>query len=77
MRGMMNIGNRPTFDGIEQTVEVNIFDFNENLYGEILLVTFVSRIREEHRFESPEQLAEQLTKDREVVEELFNKDSDE
>lgn len=77
MRGMMNIGNRPTFDGTGQTAEVNIFDFNENLYGEILLVAFVSRVREEHRFESPEQLAEQLTKDREIIEELFNKDSDE
>ena len=77
MCGMMNIGKRPTFDGTGQTAEVNIFDFNENLYGEILLVAFVSRVREEHRFESPEQLAEQLTKDREIIEELFNKDSDE
>lgn len=66
--GMMNIGMRPTFDGHEQTSEIHIIDFSGDIYGETLLVKFISRIREEQRFESHEALAEQLKKDREQVE---------
>ena len=61
--GMMNIGTRPTFDGNHQTLEVNIFDFDEDLYGKALCVEFVSRLREERRFDSMEALREQLEKD--------------
>lgn len=61
--GMMNIGTRPTFDGSHQTLEVNIFDFDEDLYGKSLRVEFISRLREEHRFDSMEALREQLRKD--------------
>jgi riboflavin kinase/FMN adenylyltransferase len=61
--GMMNIGTRPTFDGSHQTLEVNIFDFDEDLYGKSLRVEFVSRLREERRFDSMEALREQLRKD--------------
>ena len=60
---MMNIGTRPTFDGNHQTLEVNIFDFDEDLYGKSLCVEFVRRLREERRFESMEALREQLRKD--------------
>ena len=66
--GMMNIGTRPTFDGHEQTLEINILDFDGDLYGETLLVKFIQRIREERRFSSHESLAEQLERDREQVE---------
>lgn len=65
---MMNIGARPTFDGTRQTLEVNIFDFEGDLYGKQLTVTFVSRLREERRFESPEALTVQLRKDKEAAE---------
>ena len=61
--GMMNIGTRPTFDGNHQTLEVNIFDFDDDLYGKSLCVEFVSRLREERRFDSMEALREQLEKD--------------
>jgi riboflavin kinase/FMN adenylyltransferase len=61
--GMMNIGTRPTFDGNHQTLEVNIFDFDKDLYGKSLCVEFVSRLREERRFDSMEALREQLEKD--------------
>ena len=77
MRGMMNIGSRPTFDGIGQTLEVNIFDFRDNLYDEMLLVSFVAKVRDEQRFGTPEQLAEQLEKDRTTIEELFEKEAEE
>ena len=63
--GMMNIGTRPTFNGHEKTLEVNIFDYQGDLYGRELTVVFSRRIRDERRFDSPELLAEQLLKDKE------------
>lgn len=62
--GMMNIGRRPTFDGHEKTLEVHIFDYDGNLYGRSLTVNFVERIRDERRFDSPEELAAQLEHDK-------------
>jgi riboflavin kinase/FMN adenylyltransferase len=61
--GMMNIGTRPTFDGYEQTLEVHILHFHEDLYGQALSVEFVKRLREERRFDSMEALKEQLKQD--------------
>ena len=60
---MMNIGTRPTFDGHEQTLEVHILHFHEDLYGQALSVEFVKRLREERRFDSMEALKEQLKQD--------------
>lgn len=74
---MMNIGFRPTFNGEEQTIEVHVMNFAEDLYGQRLHVSFLHRIREEQRFESPEALARQLEQDREYIEELFKKENDE
>lgn len=68
---MMNIGNRPTFDGSRQTLEVNIFDFEGDLYGQTVSVAFVNRLRAERRFESPEALAAQLEKDKEQVKDIL------
>ena len=70
--GMMNIGTRPTFGGHEQTQEINIFDFDEDIYGDILLVKFLKRIREEQRFDNHEALAAQLETDRKEVEKMKN-----
>jgi riboflavin kinase/FMN adenylyltransferase len=61
--GMMNIGTRPTFDGHEQTLEVHILHFHEDLYGQALSVEFVQRLREERRFDSMEALKQQLKQD--------------
>ena len=58
--GMMNIGTRPTFDGHQQTLEINIFDFHDDLYGCELSVSFVQRLRDEKYFDSPEALIHQL-----------------
>ena len=68
---MMNIGSRPTFDGHKQTLEVNILDFNGDLYGQMVRIMFVARLREERRFDSPEALVAQLEMDREQVKQLF------
>lgn len=62
---MMNIGNRPTFQGDKTTLEVNLFDYSGNLYDRVLTVTFVRRLREERRFESEKALMRQLESDRE------------
>ena len=63
LSGMMNIGTRPTFDGHMQTLEVHIFNFHEDLYGQSLSVEFVDKLREERRFDSMEALKEQLKQD--------------
>ena len=68
MPAMMNIGTRPTFEGRNRTLEVNILDFDGNLYGQTILITFVARLREERKFESPEALARQLEEDRKATE---------
>ena len=65
--GMCNIGCRPTVgSGNARTVETHIFDFDEDIYGLDLEVTFVSRIREEVRFDSLDDLRVQLEKDRDT-----------
>lgn len=68
---MMNIGNRPTFHGRRQTLEVNILDFEGDLYGQTICVTFVERLRAERCFDSPENLAAQLETDKEQVKEIL------
>ncbi len=62
-RGVLNIGKRPTFGNNDTTVEVHILDLNENLYGEILKIFFVARIRDEVKFDTNEKLMEQLKND--------------
>lgn len=64
---MMNIGTRPTFEGRRQTLEVNILDFEGDLYGQMVNISFVARLREERRFDSPEALVAQLKEDQEQV----------
>ncbi len=66
-RGMCNIGTRPTVNaGSDRTVETNIFDFDEDIYGLDLKVTFLRKIREECRFVSMEALKSQLVLDRQA-----------
>ena len=64
-RGMMNIGYRPTFtDDTELSIEVHIIDFDEDLYGKIITVDFLKRIRDEQSFSGFEALKSQLDMDR-------------
>ena len=65
--GMCNIGTRPTVNtGTDTTVETNIFDFDEDIYGLDLKVTFLRKIRDERRFPSLEALKAQLVLDRQA-----------
>ena len=73
-RAMMNIGTRPTFGGDKQTLEAFIFDFEDDIYGEKLHVSFYHKMREERKFQSAEELRAQLEKDRENVEQIFKEE---
>jgi riboflavin kinase/FMN adenylyltransferase len=59
-----NVGRNPTFGGGRQrTLEAHLFDFDGDLYGERLRVSFVERLRGEMRFASPRALVEQIRRD--------------
>ncbi len=64
-RGMCNIGLRPTVSSSSaRTIETNIFGFDEQIYGLDIRLSFTRKIRDERRFDSLEELKNQLTKDR-------------
>lgn len=65
LKGMMNIGLRPTVDGTKRTIEVNIFDFDEDIYGKYIRVYLYAYLRGEVKFDGLSQLKEQLSKDKE------------
>lgn len=63
--GMLNIGMRPTVNSNadHKTIEVHIFNFNENIYHSAISVSFIEKIRNEHKFGGLDQLQDQLRKD--------------
>ena len=63
-KGMMNIGVRPTVDGTKRVIEVNIFDFDEMIYGSDLTITLHKQLRQEVKFNGLEELKAQLAKDK-------------
>ena len=74
MPAMMNIGTRPTFEGKQQTLEVHILKDVGNLYGQEMMVEFVSRLRAEQRFDTREALIAQLEHDKQTTEEIVLND---
>lgn len=69
--GIMNIGTRPTFDGRNRTLEVNIIDEMGNFYDQVITVHFIARLRSERQFPSAEALALQIQKDKEQAEQIL------
>lgn len=63
-RSMTNIGYRPTIDAENMTIEVNVFGFDSDIYGEVIELSFVDRIRDEKKFMSLGNLQDQLALDR-------------
>jgi riboflavin kinase/FMN adenylyltransferase len=63
-KGMMSIGFRPTVDGSKRVTEVNIFDFNKEIYNQSLKVYVKKYLREEIKFESLEKLVKQIDEDK-------------
>lgn len=66
-KGMSNIGYRPTINYGDLTIEVNIFDFDEQIYDEQITISFVERMRDEKKFENLEALKTQLVKDKKAA----------
>ena len=62
--GMMNIGVRPTINGIKRVIEVNIFDFDKNIYEKAITITLKKHLRSEIKFDGLDALKEQLAKDK-------------
>ncbi len=69
--GMMNIGVRPTVGGLKRMIEINIFNFSEEIYGERLKVYLHYYIREEKKFDSLDELREQISRDKHTVSALM------
>ncbi|HYC40209.1 MAG TPA: bifunctional riboflavin kinase/FAD synthetase [Chitinophagaceae bacterium] len=63
-KGMMSIGFRPTVDGKKRVIEVNMFDFDRQIYGEQVTVYVRQYLREELKFDSIEALVEQIGRDK-------------
>ncbi len=64
--GMLYIGNRPTVDGLKRNIEVNIFTFDKEIYGESLTVHFHQLLRGDTKFANLEELKTQMEKDQEA-----------
>ena len=71
--GMMNIGHRPTIGTNVKSIEVHLFNFNEDIYGKVISIKMISKIRDEKKFSSIEALKEQLVKDENYCLKLINK----
>lgn len=69
--GMLNIGPNPTFSGQKRTIEMNIFDLDEDLYGKEMTIFFFDKIRGEKKFSGPEELKHQLSADKEQILSFF------
>lgn len=65
--GIANIGNRPTVNATKPVLEVHIFDFNENIYGQTLEITISNFVREERKFSGLDELKEQIKIDCRIV----------
>ena len=65
--GMLYIGTRPTVGGTKQSIEVNIFDFSQQIYGQNLKVSFIRMLRPDARFQSLEALKRQLHEDQKAT----------
>lgn len=69
--GMMYVGTRPTLHLKEKTIEINLFDFNEDCYDEHVSVCVGKKIRDEQNFASIDDLILQLKKDKNEILQLF------
>jgi riboflavin kinase/FMN adenylyltransferase len=73
-KGMMSIGLNPTVNnGTDRTIEVNILDFEKDIYGEELTIGFIDKIRDEEKFDNLEKLKQQLGKDKQHTLRTFQK----
>jgi len=72
-KGMAYIGQRPTINGMTRNIEVNIFDFDKEIYGQYVKMNFLEFLRSDVKFTGLEALKEQLKKDKEATLAYFEK----
>lgn len=66
-KGLTSVGNNPTVNGTELTIETFILNFDKMIYGEEIKVYFVQRIRDEVKFDSLDEMVDQIKKDEEFI----------
>jgi len=71
LMGVANLGNRPTVDGTRTLLEIHLFDFDQQIYGQYLRVDFIHKLRDERKFESFELLKQQIFKDAQQARDLL------
>jgi riboflavin kinase/FMN adenylyltransferase len=70
-KGMGYIGTRPTVDGMNRSIEISLFDFNEDIYGKTLRVKFLHFIRHDERFDSLQEMKDQIKEDERQIRALL------
>ena len=75
LKGVVNIGIRPTFNGTEFQVESHLFDFDEIVYGETLEIFFIEKIRSERKFSTIHALRQQINRDINAANEILDQQS--
>lgn len=73
LMAIVNIGSRPTFNGQETTIEVHIIDFSGDIYNKEITVELVSRLRDEQKFDTPDELIKQINLDKEAAIDILEK----
>ena len=76
LKGVANIGHRPTVNGTRCQLEVHLFDFDREIYGEYVQVEFIKRLRDEKRFDSFPELKAQIERDAAQARILFETSND-
>jgi len=72
--GACSIGRRPTFGSGDRTIEVHLIDFEDDIYGDSVEVTFCERVRDELAFDTPQELVEQMARDIEDVQRIIQQE---
>ncbi|MCH8535292.1 MAG: bifunctional riboflavin kinase/FAD synthetase [Flavobacteriaceae bacterium] len=70
--GMMNIGVNPTLGENKQSIEVHFFNFNQDIYGQIIQVNLLKKIRNEEKFEGVDQLINAMKNDQKIAQKFIN-----
>lgn len=71
-KGVANVGHRPTVGGTRTQLEVHLFEFSQDIYGELVKVTFLHKIRDEKKFASFDELKLQIQKDSKSAKDILN-----
>ena len=71
LSGVLNVGVRPTVNGAQETIEVHLLDFSEDLYGQSIEIQFLKYLRREQRFDSIDELKDQIAVDTRAARQYF------